>query len=85
MTADNIQIVTIPKTELMALIDDIVTKAISRALNPPDEVMTKSELAAYLKKSNATITRWMADGMPHKKGGRPTFLRSEIDRWLASN
>lgn len=50
----------------------------------PKEVMTKKELAEYLRVSVATIDRKMRDGLPFVKVSEesPRFYRSQIDRWL---
>ncbi len=81
-----VEIVTIEKTELIRLIDMTVADAIERAIRSakPPEIMTKDEVAKYLKKSRATINRWMRyNGLPHHGVGRPTFNRAEVDAWLA--
>lgn len=82
-----VEIITIEKTELMKLIDVSIAGAIERAIHSsqPPELMTKAEVAKYLKKSHATINRWMRyNGLPHHGVGRPTFNRSEVDAWLAN-
>ena len=81
-----VEIVTIEKTELSRLIDMTGADAIERAIRSakPPEIMTKDEVAKYLKKSRATINRWMRyNGLPHHGVGRPTFNRAEVDAWLA--
>lgn len=81
-----VEIVTIEKTELIRLIDMTVAGAIERAIQSakPPEIMTKDEVAKYLKKSRATINRWMRqNGLPYHGVGRPTFNRAEVDAWLA--
>jgi excisionase family DNA binding protein len=63
-----------------------VSDALERAKLPTKipEIMTKAEVAKYLKKSHSTITRWMrSHGLPYHGAGRPTFKRSEVDEWLA--
>ena len=81
-----VEIVTIEKAELVRLIDMSVSDALERAKLPTKipEIMTKAEVAKYLKKSHSTITRWMrSHGLPYHGAGRPTFKRSEVDAWLA--
>jgi len=81
-----VEIITIEKTELIRLIDVSVADAIEKAIRSakPPEIMTKDEVAKYLKKSRATINRWMRfNGLPHHGIGRPTFNREEVDAWLA--
>lgn len=82
-----VEVVTIEKAELIRLLDTSISGAIERAIRStaPPEIMTKSEVAIYLKKSRATINRWMRNnGLPYHGAGRPTFNRAEVDAWLAS-
>lgn len=81
-----VEIVTIEKSELVRLIDLSVSDALERSKLPSrlPEIMTKADVAKYLKKSHSTITRWMRrHGLPYHGAGRPTFKRSEVDAWLA--
>ncbi len=81
-----VEVVTIEKGELIRLIDMSISGAIERAIRSakPPEIMTKAEVAKYLKKSHATINRWMRyNGLPYHGVGRPTFNRVEVDAWLA--
>lgn len=81
-----VEIVTIEKAELIRLIDMTVAEAIEKAIRAakPPEIMTKDEVGKYLKKSRATINRWMRfNGLPYHGVGRPTFNREEVDAWLA--
>ncbi len=82
-----VEIITIEKSELIRLIDLSIEGAIERAIHSsqPPEIMTKAEVAKYLKKSSATINRWMRlNGLPYHGVGRPTFSRTEVDAWLTS-
>ncbi|HRJ88579.1 MAG TPA: helix-turn-helix domain-containing protein [Pyrinomonadaceae bacterium] len=82
-----VEIITIEKEELIRLIDTSVAGAIEKAIHSsqPPQIMTKSEVAKYLKKSSATINRWMRkNGLPFHGVGRPTFNRTEVDAWLAN-
>ena len=81
-----VEIITIEKAELVRLIDMSISGAVERAIRSakPPEIMTKAEVAKYLKKSNATVNRWMRyNGLPHHGVVRPTFNRAEVDAWLA--
>lgn len=81
-----VEIVTIEKSELIRLIDSSIAGAVERAIRAakPPEIMTKAEVAKYLKKSHATINRWMRyNGLPFHGVGRPTFNRAEVDAWFA--
>lgn len=73
------EVITIEKTELVELIESSVARAVERAMSPPDEIMTFDELAAYLKRSRATITRLKKRGLPHRDN---RFRRSEVDAWM---
>lgn len=82
-----VEVITIEKAELIRLLDTSVSDAIERAIRSaaPPEMMTKDEVAKYLKKSHATINRWMRNnGLPFHGVGRPTFNRAEVDAWLES-
>jgi len=76
------EIVTIEKAALIELIDASVTRAIERALSPPDEILTFDGVAKYLKRSRATITRLKKRGLPHSNN---RFRRSEVDAWMSEN
>lgn len=81
-----VEIVTIEKSELIRLIDISIAGAVERAIRSvkPPEIMTKAEVAKYLKKSLPTINRWMRhNGLPFHGVGRPTFNRAEVDAWFA--
>lgn len=80
-----VEVITIEKTELIRLIETSVAGAIEKAINStrPPEIMTKAEVAKYLKKSLPTINRWMRyHGLPYHGVGRPTFSRADVDEWL---
>lgn len=49
-----------------------------------NEVMDKNECAKHIKKSPATVNRYMAAGMPYSGQGQPRFYKSEVDEWLKS-
>lgn len=47
------------------------------------EIMTKTELADYLRCDVSKINRYMTQGLPFERfGGHPRFRKSDIDRWL---
>lgn len=73
-------IITIEKEVLIELIEDSVTRAVERALQPPDEVMTLDETARYLKRSVSHVQRLKKRGLPHRDN---RFRKSEVDAWLA--
>jgi hypothetical protein len=55
--------------------------------NPSGEIMSKQELGEYLKWSPSKIERKMREGMPFigRKGERPRYRKSDIDKWTSSN
>jgi excisionase family DNA binding protein len=81
-----VEIIAVEKAELIQLIETSVSNAIEKAMRSvqPPEIMSKDEVAKYLKKSPATINRWMRkNGLPYHGVGWPTFNREEVDAWLA--
>lgn len=51
----------------------------------PDTLLTRAEMAAYLRISLVTLTDWVKRGLPahrKRKGGRVLFQKSEVLRWL---
>lgn len=49
------------------------------------ELMTKTELADYLRCDVSKINRYMKKGLPHEPfGSAPRFRKASIDRWLQS-
>lgn len=53
---------------------------------PFREVMTKKELAEYLRCDSQKINRYMKLGLPYEQfGDHPRFRKSSIDEWLKSN
>ncbi len=46
--------------------------------------LTKSQLAAALNRSVATIDRYIAAGMPYGGGARKTFDPRDCNAWLAA-
>lgn len=56
-------------------------------LPPPDEIMSASEAAEYLKIHRSTVTRWIAEGRLHgyKIGAKLLVKRSSLADFLAAN
>jgi excisionase family DNA binding protein len=51
-------------------------------------LMTRAEIAKYLKISLVTLTDWVKRGLPahrKRKGGRVLFIKSEVLNWLKEN
>jgi excisionase family DNA binding protein len=56
-----------------------------RAREEPDEIMTRGELAGYLKVSTRTVDRLVKEGLPSELWG-PRLRRfrvAAVNRWLA--
>jgi excisionase family DNA binding protein len=54
-----------------------------KAAPPVREIMTKAELADYLRCSVSKVNAYMREGLPFVTfGEHPRFRKSEIDRWL---
>lgn len=52
-------------------------------VKPTPEIMTKAELAEYLRCDISKINRFMKSGLPHFYfGDTPRFRKSAIDSWL---
>jgi excisionase family DNA binding protein len=50
---------------------------------PAPELMTKNELADYLRCDVSKINRLMKNGLPFEKfGSSPRFRKASIDAWL---
>lgn len=82
------KIVTISLDELETMIEAAVERAITRHTRSPDEIISITETAAYLKRSKPTVARMIKRGLPcHRNGPNapPTFRRSEIDAWISRN
>ncbi|TKS55041.1 helix-turn-helix domain-containing protein [Luteimonas yindakuii] len=53
--------------------------------DPPDEILTIDEVAAYLKAGKRTVYRLAADKKipAFKLGGTWRFRRSDLEQWIA--
>lgn len=50
------------------------------------EIMTKDELAIYLRCDVSKINRYMKQGLPFEQFGKhPRFYKVDIDTWLRSS
>jgi excisionase family DNA binding protein len=81
------EILALTETELQSIIQRTAV-AVTRELRQDmqREVMTRAELADYLRCDVSKINRYMArkvDPLPFIQfGGRPRFRRSAVDKWL---
>ena len=59
-------------------------KRMKSVISEKSGMLNSTQLANYLGKSPATITRWLKDSdIPHiRKNGRAVFYRDKVDEWL---
>ena len=64
-----------------------VLRSFERNASSNDEpLLTRKEIASYLRISLVTLTDWVKRGLPsHPKRGRVLFLKSEVLEWLKAN
>lgn len=80
-------IIVLTPDELSKLVERAATFAVDALRNdlakPTPELMTKGELAEYLRCDVSKINRYMKLGLPFESfGGHPRYRKSDIDRWL---
>ncbi len=81
MDYQTIQVV--PVSEITHEIQAMIEARIAYITNPTPEVMTVSEVAAYLRCSQAHIYKLIKEGLPFtEKCGDKRFIKSEVDQWL---
>lgn len=71
--------------EELSVLNDMASKAIAVE---QEVLLTRAEMAAYLRISLVTLTDWVKRGLPahrKRKGGRVLFQKSEVLGWLRSN
>lgn len=80
------RIIAFTEDELADLLIKSANLGASQAIRSaqPKEVMTKKEVADYLRVSVATVDRKMKDGLPFVKVSEdsPRFYRRQVDNWL---
>jgi excisionase family DNA binding protein len=82
-----VEVITLERSELERIIDRAAKHAVMELRNdlhkPTPEIMTKAELAEYLRCDVSKVNRFMSKGMPFTRfGTNPRFYKSEIDTWL---
>jgi hypothetical protein len=74
--------------ELQALINRTalaVAQELRQDVAQTPELMTKKELAVYLRCDISKVNRYMGKGLPYEPfGSSPRFRKTSIDRWLQS-
>lgn len=71
------------REETLTLLEKLET---SNRAAPVRELMTKAELADYLRCNISKINRYMAKGLPFEQfGANPLFRKSAIDEWLKNS
>ena len=70
------------REELMTVISLLKREALAQ-----DELLiTRKEIAEYLRISLVTLADWVKRGLPrHRKRGRVLFLKSEVLAWVKEN
>ena len=70
------------KEELQAILPSLKLSTFST----DEPLLTRKEIAEYLRISLVTLTDWVKRGLPsHSKRGRVLFLKSEVLQWLKEN
>lgn len=80
------EILVIEKEQLPEIFRQVAVLVASEIReHPPQvlEIMTKKELAEYLRCDVSKINRLMKEGLPFVRfGDTPRFYKSDIDTWL---
>jgi excisionase family DNA binding protein len=88
MRDNNLAVAVLSKDEIHALIHQAASAVIAdlrEELERPrtPELMTKHELAEYLRCDVSKVNRYMKEGLPFEMfGSHPRFRKSDIDAWL---
>lgn len=82
-----VEVVTIEKSELSRIIERtafaVAMHLRSEFSKPIPEIMTKAELADYLRCDVSKINRLMKEDLPYEIfGSHPRFRKTSIDDWL---
>lgn len=83
------EVVVLSKTELAELLRQNAVAVVAELRNqieakPTPELMTKSELAIYLKCSIPKIDYLMKKDLPFERcGDQPRYRKTKIDEWLS--
>ena len=87
----------VSELEVKAWIREIIREELSqlkesiRPVTPPSDdapLMTRAEVAQYLRISLVTLTSWVRRGLPAQRnleGGRVLFIKSDVLQWLKNN
>ena len=87
----NMEIVALSKNDIEELLTRAARTSVSLLRDDLEkhrtpELMTKSELANYLRCSVASISRFLKQGIPVEYVGEsPRFRKVNIDKWLSLN
>jgi excisionase family DNA binding protein len=90
------RIIVVSEVELKTSIREVIREelpnliATSKAAGNGDEapLMTRAEIAKYLRISLVTLTDWVKRGLPvhrKRKRGRVLFIKAEVLVWLKEN
>lgn len=85
-----VEVITLDKAELDRIIERTAERVAEAMRNdlvkPLPELMTKNELADYLRCDVSKINRLMKEGLPSEMfGSHPRFRKADIDRYLRGN
>ena len=84
------------EVEVKAWLREIVREEVSQLMSnfkiqdscDDGPLMTRAEIAQFLRISLVTLTDWVKRGLPvrrKRKGGRVLFIKSEVLTWLKDN
>lgn len=76
-----IELVTIARDELVTLLSETVRAELERITPNDRRPMSQRQIADDQNVSPSTIRRWMKEGMPFLKGGRPGFRKRDVEEW----
>lgn len=85
-----VEVITLSRAELTRMIEETASRVVhavrDEVSRPTPEIMTKAELADYLRCDVSKINRYMKDeGNPlpvEYFGSTPRFRKVDIDNWL---
>ena len=86
------QAINLPQEEdFKKWVREVIREELSKTLPKPSQIpysqyeplVTRKEIATYLRISLVTLADWVKRGLPrHRKRGRVLFLRSEVLQWV---
>lgn len=82
----DIQVVTMTREQLTALVDEAVEKALQRHATPPPQVLDSKEAGRVIGRSPKVMERMARAGRipAYRMGSQWRFKRAEIEAWATS-